>query len=54
MDRIMGCDHSLSRRDILKFVYCVHDTISYRIFFKKILLVACSHQGSAIILLRVA
>jgi hypothetical protein len=22
MDRIMGCDHSLSWNDILKFVYC--------------------------------
>jgi hypothetical protein len=22
MDRIMGCDHSLGRKDIIKFVYC--------------------------------
>jgi hypothetical protein len=22
MDRIMGCDHSLDQKDILKFVYC--------------------------------
>jgi hypothetical protein len=22
MDRIKGCDHSLDRKDVLKFVYC--------------------------------
>jgi hypothetical protein len=22
MDRIMGCDHSLGQKDILKFIYC--------------------------------
>jgi hypothetical protein len=49
IDHIMGCNHSLGQKDILKFVYC------FMILFLKLyilkhflLLVPFSQQGSAI------
>jgi hypothetical protein len=50
MYRIIGCDHSLNRKDILKFVY--YFTIIFltvHIFKYFLLLVLFSHQISTII-----
>jgi hypothetical protein len=51
MGRIMGCNHSLGRKDIFKFIYCfmiLFPTIYILKHF--LLLVPCSQQGSAIML----
>jgi hypothetical protein len=52
MDRIMGCDHSLDQKDILKFVYCFMILFLMVYIFKYfLLLVSFSHQGRAIMFL---
>jgi hypothetical protein len=49
MGRIMGYDHSLGWKDILKFVYCFMMLFLTIYIFKYILLlVPCSHKKSAI------
>jgi hypothetical protein len=51
MDRIMGCDHSLGRNDILKFIYCFMILFLTIYIFNHFLLLVpftFSHQGSAI------
>jgi hypothetical protein len=47
----MGCDYSLGRNDILKFIYCFM-ILFYTIYILNIylLLVPCSDQESIIIL----
>jgi hypothetical protein len=50
MNRIVGCDHSLSQKNILKFVYCFMIIFFIVYIFKYfLLLVSFSHSGSAII-----
>jgi hypothetical protein len=50
MDRIMCCDHSLSQKDILKFIYCFMILFLTVYLFKYfLLLIPFSYQGSAII-----
>jgi hypothetical protein len=50
MSRIMCCDHSLGRNDILKFIYCFMILfLTVYIFKHFLLLVSFSHQRSAII-----
>jgi hypothetical protein len=49
LDRIMDCDHSLGRKDKLKFVYCFMILfLTIHIFKCFLLLVPFCHQGSAI------
>jgi hypothetical protein len=51
MSRIMGCDHSLGQKDILKFVYSFMILFLIVYIFKHfLLLVSCNQQGSAIML----
>jgi hypothetical protein len=45
MDRIMDCDHSLDRKNILKFMYCfIILFLTVYIFKHFLLLVPLSHQ----------
>jgi hypothetical protein len=49
IDCIIDCDHSLDRKDILKFIYCFMFIFLIVYSFKYfLLLVLFSHQGSAI------
>jgi hypothetical protein len=52
IDHIIGCDHSLDRKDIIKFVYgfIILFLIVY-IFKYFLLLVPFSHHGSVIMFL---
>jgi hypothetical protein len=50
MCRIMGYDHSLGQKDILKFIY--YFMILFLIYlYIFLLLISCNHQRSAIMLL---
>jgi hypothetical protein len=50
MDCIVGCNHSLCRKDILKFIYCFMILFLTVYIFKHFLsLVPFSHHRSAII-----
>jgi hypothetical protein len=49
--RIMGYNHSLGQKDIFKFIYSfMISFLTVYIFKHFLLLVPCSHQGSAIML----
>jgi hypothetical protein len=49
IDRIMGCDHSLCGKDVLKFIYYfVILFLTVYIFKHFLLLVPFSYQGSVI------
>jgi hypothetical protein len=50
IDLVMGCDHSLDREDILKFVYCFM-ILFFTVYILKyfLLFILFSHQESAII-----